>query len=159
VIAALPTITTVSRTSLLCGALRRGTSQMERDGFRTHPGLVAASRSAFPPVLFHKGDLIDTGGVGLAAAVQDEIARPARQVVGVVINTVDDYLAKGDQLRLHWACDAIRPLRSLLDAARDAGRIIVLTSDHGHVLDRDTEYRPYVTESLRCRPDDGAPAA
>lgn len=159
VIAALPTTTTVSRTSLLCGALRRGTSQMERDGFRTHPGLVAASRSGFPPVLFHKGDLIDTGGVGLAAAVQEEIARPARQVVGVVINTVDDYLAKGDQLRLHWACDTIRPLRSLLDAARDAGRIIVLTSDHGHVLDRDTAYRPYVTESLRCRPDDGAPAA
>ena len=56
-----------------------------------------------------------------------------------------------------WTTDAIRPLGWLLDAARDAGRIVVLTSDHGHVLDRDPSYRRHETDSLRCRPDDGAP--
>src|SRR5206468_4005139 len=143
--AMLPTVTDASRTSLLCGALRRGPSQVEREGFRKHPGLVAASRSGFPPVLFHKGDLVEAGGVGLAASVRDEIARTARQVVGIVINAVDDHLAKGDQLRLRWTCDAIQPLQWLLDAARDAGRVLVLTSDHGHVVDRDTAYRPHET--------------
>jgi hypothetical protein len=157
-IAALPTVTEASRASLLCGALRRGSSQMEREGFGRHPGLTALSRLGFPPALFHKGDLVDVGGVGLAVAVRDEIARTARQVVGVVINAVDDHLAKGDQLRLRWTCDTIRPLRWLLDAARDAGRLVVLTSDHGHVVDRHTVYRPHETDSLRCRPDDGAPA-
>jgi hypothetical protein len=148
-------VTEVSRASLLCGARRRGTSQVERDGFATHPGLVATSRSGSPLVLFHKSDLVDARGVGLAEAVRAEIARPTRQVVGVVINAVDDHLAKGDQLRLHWTADAIRPLQWLLDAAREAGRIIVLTSDHGHVLDRDSVYRPQESESLRYRPDDG----
>lgn len=158
-ITALPSVTDASRASLLCGALRRGPSQVEREGFGRHPGLTALSRSGFPPVLFHKGDLVDAGGVGLAADVRDEIGRTARQVVGVVINAVDDHLAKGDQLRLQWTCDTIRPLRWLLDAAHDAGRLVVLTSDHGHVVDRDTVLRPHETDSLRCRPDDGAPAA
>lgn len=154
-IAALPSVTEVSRASLLCGARRRGTSQIERDGFATHPGLIAASRSGSPPVLFHKADLVDARGVGLAEAVRAEIARPTRQAVGAIINAVDDHLAKGDQLHLRWTADAIRPLQWLLDAAREAGRIIVLTSDHGHVLDRDSVYRPRESESLRCRPDDG----
>ena len=157
-IAALPTVTETSRTSLLCGALCRGTAPVERNGFASHPALVAVSRAGLPPVLFHKPDLVEPGGVGLPAAVAGEIARAARQVVGVVINAVDDHLAKGDQLRVRWTVDAIRPLSWLLDAARDAGRAIVLTSDHGHVLHRDTVYRPHETDNLRCRPDDGAPA-
>jgi hypothetical protein len=154
-IAALPSVTEVSRASLFCGALRRGTSQVERDGFASHPGLVAASRVGSPPVLFHKADLVEAGGVGLAEDVRAEIARPTRQVVGVVVNAVDDHLAKGDQLGLRWTVDAIRPLQWLLDAAREAGRVIVLTSDHGHVLDRDSVYRPREIGGLRCRPDDG----
>jgi hypothetical protein len=156
-IAALPSVTEVSRTSLLCGRLRRGTSQDERTGFASHPALVTVSRSGSPPVLFHKADLIDQEGVGLAAAVREEIARPTRQIVGVVINAVDDHLAKGGQLRFAWTIDAIRPLGWLLDAAREAHRIVVLTSDHGHVLDRDSVLRRHDTDSLRCRPDDGAP--
>jgi hypothetical protein len=91
--------------------------------------------------------------------VREEIARPARQVVGAVINAVDDHLARGDQLRLRWTADLIGPLGGLLDAARDAGRAVVLASDHGHVLDRDCAYRPQETDSRRYRPDDGTLAA
>jgi hypothetical protein len=158
-LAALPSVTEVSRTSLLCGVLRRGASHVERDGFATHPGLVAASRSAFPPVLFHKADLVEAGGVGLATRVRDEIARPARQIVGAVINAVDDHLAKGEQLRMRWSTDVIRPLGWLLDAARDAGRAVVLTSDHGHVLERHSIYRPCETDNRRYRLDNGNLAA
>jgi hypothetical protein len=52
--AVLPTVTEVSRTSLLCGTLSRGDQSTERAGFATHAGLVAASGAGRPPRLFHK---------------------------------------------------------------------------------------------------------
>lgn len=158
-IAALPTITEVSRASLLCGTLRSGPAGVERAGFSSSPALVAISRAAFPPLLFHKGDLVQAGGGGLAEAVRTEIARTTRQIVGVVINAIDDHLAKGDQLRVHWSTESIRPLRWVLDAAREAGRVVVLTSDHGHVLEPGLTYRPYDSGGHRHRIDDGKPAA
>lgn len=158
-LAALPSITEVSRASLLCGTLRMGAGAVEKEGFATCPDLVALSRSAFPPVLFHKADLVGADGVGLGANVRAEIERTARQVVGVVINAVDDHLAKGDQLRIAWSTESLRVLRWVLDAARDAGRVVVMTSDHGHVLERDLAYRPYDTGGLRYRADDGKPNA
>jgi hypothetical protein len=158
-VAALPTITEVSRASLLCGTLRTGPAAVERQGFSSAPALVAVSRAAFPPVLFHKADLVQPGGNGLADPVRAEIARTTRQVVGVVINAVDDHLAKGDQLRVQWSTESIRPLRWVLDAAREAGRVVVLTSDHGHVLERGLTHRPHDSGGHRHRVDDGKPAA
>lgn len=157
-IAALPSITAVSRASLLCGTLRTGPAAAEREGFASCPDLVAVSRSAFPPVLFHKADLTEVGGGGLATDVRAEIERKTRQVVGLVINAVDDHLARGDQLRVRWSTDSIRPLGWVLDAAREAGRVVVLTSDHGHVVERDLTHRPHETGGLRHRDDDGVPA-
>jgi hypothetical protein len=158
-VAALPTITEVSRASLLCGALRSGPAGVERNGFSSSPALVAISRPAFPPLLFHKGDLVQAGGGGLAETVRTEIARTTRQIVGVVINAIDDHLAKGDQLRVHWGTESIRPLRWVLDAAREAGRVVVLTSDHGHVLEPGLTHRPNDSGGHRHRLDDGKPAA
>lgn len=43
-IATVPSVTEVSRTSLLCGKLRQGDAGVERAGFAEHPALVAASR-------------------------------------------------------------------------------------------------------------------
>jgi hypothetical protein len=156
VIAALPSITEVSRASLLCGALRRGASAVEKEGFAAHPGLLAACAASLPPILFHKVDLSEPGGGGLAPNLRKEIENPKRRVAGVVINAVDDHLAKGDQLRLRWRIDTIRPLEWILDAAREAGRAVVVTSDHGHVLERDLVYRSHDTESARFRPAGGA---
>jgi hypothetical protein len=62
-------------------------------------------------------------------------------VVGVVINAVDDHLAKGDQVRVRWTAYSIRPLEELLAVAQAAGRIVVLVSDHGHELERESESR------------------
>lgn len=154
-IAALPTLTEVSRTSLFCGALRRGTSNDEQAGFAAHLELLSASRSGQPPALFHKGDLAAPGGVGLADAVRAEVARSSRQVVGVVLNAIDDFLSKGDQIHPRWGVVAVRPLESLLEIARAAGRVVVFTSDHGHVLERGSSLRREVAESSRCRTDDG----
>ncbi|MHA7838243.1 MAG: BREX-2 system phosphatase PglZ, partial [bacterium] len=157
VIAALPSLTEVSRTSLLCGTLVTGQQNIERAGFAKHPGLVDCSEPSKPPVLFHKGELRISGAVGLAPNVREEIADPRRRVVGVVINAVDDHLAKGEQVRVDWTAHRIRPLKELLQAAAEAERAVVIVSDHGHVLEHHTESRVQ-GESDRWREDDGKPA-
>ena len=89
----------------------------------------------------------------MAAAIAD----PDHRVVGVVINAVDDHLAKGDQVRVPWTARHIRPLEKLLEACRSCGRAVVLVSDHGHVLERGTELRDIAEAAERWRPANGAP--
>lgn len=156
VIAALPTVTEVSRTSLLCGTIMSGKASKEKDGFSGHAGLRAACVSSAQPVLFHKGDLREAGAAGLSPEVVKAVADPGRRVVGVVINAVDDHLARGDQVRVPWTAQYIWPLEELLDIGRANGRIVVLASDHGHVLERDTVFRD-VAGAERWRPADSAP--
>ena len=158
VVAALPTVTEVSRTSLLCGAITSGNASKEKDGFSRHDGLRSACASGAPPVLFHKGDLRETGAAGVSPRVVAAIADPDHRVVGVVINAVDDHLAKGDQVRVPWTARHIRPLEELLEACRSCRRAVVLVSDHGHVLERGTALRAITEGAERWRPADGAPA-
>jgi hypothetical protein len=54
VIAAIPTLTEVSRTSLFCGRLTTGGQREEKKGFQQHAALVQASKRSYPPTLFHK---------------------------------------------------------------------------------------------------------
>lgn len=156
VIAAVPSLTEVSRTSLFCGELRQGDSSNEAVGFAQHPGLLACCRGGNAPVLFHKVALQETDDPSLAANVRDEIASPRRRIVGVVINAVDDHLLKGDQLDIRWTHEQIKVLPPLLYEARAAGRMVVMFSDHGHVLDRQTEFRKF-DGGDRWRADDGQP--
>lgn len=157
VIAALPTVTEVSRASLLSGRLVSGGANVENEAFAGHELLRQRTGSKKPPILFHKGDLMEAGELGLATAVREELEDPGRRVVGVVVNAVDDHLAKGDQLRPAWSVESIRPLRGLLHASARAGRVVVITSDHGHVLERGAELRSY-RDAERWRADDGSPA-
>lgn len=138
VIAAIPTVTVVSRASQLTGQLTVGGQDIERDGFSAHPGLVAASGSK-PPRLFHKADLGEVGGQ-VAPAVQEALLDPDQRVVGIVVNAVDDHLAKGGQLRLADGLAGVRPLGPILAAAAEARRTVVLTSDHGHVVEQGSDY-------------------
>jgi hypothetical protein len=152
-IALLPTVTEVCRTSLLCGQRRRGNAAAESTGFAQHPGLRQQSTPARPPKLFHKGNLSAAAdGQGLAEAVRAEIESTTRQVVGVVLNVVDDQLPKGSQLQPRWEIAAIRHLRELLQSAAAAGRAVVLTADHGHVVERESELRRRDGGGARYRP-------
>lgn len=153
VIAAFPTLTEVCRASLLCGNLVAGASSVEKRGFAEHRGLLEVSRPRHPPVLFHKPDLTD-GGSDLSGNVRQEIASTERRVVGVVLNAVDDHLAKADQLRTRWNVEAIHFLQALLYEAQAAGRVVVLTSDHGHVYEVGGELRT-ADQGDRWRVDDG----
>ncbi len=133
-VAMVPTVTEVSRTSLLSGRRLEGGQTEERHGFRTHPALGARSSASRPPVLFHKAQLVGPDGQALPEDVRRTVADAEQRVVGVVLNGVDDHLSRGHQLRVGWDLQSLRPLAWLLDAAAEAGRMVVLTADHGHVL-------------------------
>ncbi len=107
----------------------------------TRPWSPAAA-AATPPVLFHKATLQEADDAVLAADVRKEIGSAHRKIVGVVINAVDDNLLKGQQIDVRWSRDEIKVLPALLHEARMARRLVVLVSDHGHVLDCQTQARP-----------------
>ena len=60
-----------------------------------------------------------------------------QRIVGIVLNAVDDHLAKSEQMQLTWRVDSVRLLPAILNEAHAAGRAVILTSDHGHVLEAD----------------------
>lgn len=135
-VAALPTVTEISRASLLAGRLTLGAAALEKTAFAKHPALVAQSPAAAPPRLFHKGDL--AAETNLAAELRAAIADPQQRVVGVVYNAVDDHLSGPDQLHQRWALEDLRLLLPLLREARDARRVLLVTADHGHLLEDGT---------------------
>ena len=137
-VAALPTVTEVSRTSLLSGRLVRGNAAAERAAFGAHQRLREISRAGKPPLLFHKADL--GAGPELDERVRSALTDTSQRVVGIVHNAVDAQLAGSDQIEVLWSTEVLRQLAPVLRAAREAGRLIVLTGDHGHVLDAGTTY-------------------
>lgn len=143
VVAALPSLTNISRTSLFCGEIRSGTGEDEKRGLAT----------AFPGAkLFHKNDLRSEGGASLPGDVIAAIQDTAVPVVGVVINTIDDATHKNDMSAWDWDLRSLDPLRALLEAAISARRAVILTSDHGHVVERDTEALSVSGAESRWRP-------
>ncbi len=133
-LAVLPTLTEVSRASLLSGELRRGGQDTERNGYaaltRAH-GLTGAP-------LFHKKPL-DSARPGYAVA--DDVAAAITDVtryplVTCVLNSVDDALDRSDPGGTSWGADTVKHLDPLLERARHAGRTVILTADHGHVIER-----------------------
>jgi hypothetical protein len=139
--AALPSITEISRTSLFAGRVIAGDASTETREFSAHAALQQVSRSRKPPVLFHKGMLLGPSGRGLSDEVRTALLDGEQRIVAAVVNVVDDLLFKGDQIHPRWDLDAAPVVKELLDAARVAGRAVVLTSDHGHLLDDDTAFQ------------------
>ncbi|MFJ2716738.1 BREX-2 system phosphatase PglZ [Streptomyces sp. NPDC087437] len=133
--AALPTLTAVSRTSLFAGRLTQGSQKDEAQLFPALPFWGGA-----PAAVFHKDDLRaesagDTFGPRLTAALLD-----GRTHVAVVLNAIDDRLAKEQKLGDGaWQAGHIPGLPDLLRIAASQGMAVVITSDHGHVVDRHGE--------------------
>jgi hypothetical protein len=134
-VTALPSVTEFSRFSLISGNLARGTQGAEEAAF--------ASRSLgsrqHPPVLFHKNDLAAMSDPD--SPVLREIANTRRTVVGIVVNAIDDSLSGPVQIAPDWNLEYLAVLRPVLAEASAAGRVVLLTSDHGHVLDYGSEFR------------------
>lgn len=130
---AFPTVTEVSRASLLCGKVTVGTAPGEKSAFAAHAGLLGPSSANHPPRLFHKGDLSVDGN--LSPTVGEALANPSQKVVGVVYNAVDDHLSGPDQLHQRWSLEDLRLLLPLLREARESRRVLIVTADHGHMLE------------------------
>jgi len=142
-LSALPSVTEVARTSLLCGRLMQGHASDEASHFKSHSALKDACRKDYGPQLYHKKDL------------QQALQRTQSaeyKLVAVVINSIDDALAKDEQLNLRWTQDLIAPLVPLLEAARAVQRSVLIVSDHGHTLDFGTVERPSVGAGNRWQP-------
>ncbi|MET9863974.1 BREX-2 system phosphatase PglZ [Streptomyces smyrnaeus] len=130
--AALPTVTAVSRTSLFAARLMTGTQVDEKRLFPEHR-FWGEEEAA----VFHKNDLRgDTSGAPLGPELHEALISD-RTHVAVVLNTIDDRLATEQKLGDGaWRLGDIGRLRDLLRFAADQGRAVILTSDHGHVIDR-----------------------
>ncbi len=149
----LPSITRLSRYSLLAGKLGEGVGVDEKKALAAHSGLKAIK---VMPELFHKAELQEPGSGGLAPAVRATIAESKHKVVAAVINAVDDQLGSNAQLSVRWNVEQVGLLRQILEAAREAGRVVVLTSDHGHVLDHAMSYRKSTSDAERYKSADEA---
>jgi hypothetical protein len=149
ILAAFPTETTYSRTSLLTASLMSGTQDDEQRAFAKHTFWPPRTRA----VLVHKAGLGGSAGRDLGAELDAEFApRKEPQVVAVVLNTVDDSLGRGRQADdPSWKYADIAGLPQLLDRAAEGGWVVVLTSDHGHVLEHGSTHRPDSTGGARWR--------
>ena len=112
-LAGLPTVTEVSRTSMLAGRLTRGGQREERDGVAALTG----GRGA----VFHAGTLAGGAGALLPPEVGEAVTDLSRPLVACVLNAVDDALDGGDPARTRWTVDAVRHLRPLLEQASLSG--------------------------------------
>lgn len=130
--AALPTVTSVSRTSLFAGRLTHGS---QRDEAQLFPALRFWSGA--PAAVFHKDDLrADSAGHTFGPALTEALV-DGRTHVAVVLNAIDDRLAKEQKLGDGaWQTSHIPGLQELLRLAASQGMAVVITSDHGHVVDR-----------------------
>jgi hypothetical protein len=134
----LPSVTRVSRASLLSGRPSEGGQAAERTGFAAF--WRKRHRDAH---LFHKGGYEGPPGHRLAPEAVQALA--SDDIVAVVVNTIDDALADGREgTSGRWGLNDIGKLPDLLNAARDYGRPVVLVSDHGHIVDRTERGHPPV---------------
>ncbi|MGW0835066.1 BREX-2 system phosphatase PglZ [Streptomyces prunicolor] len=140
-VAMIPSVTSISRATLLCGRPVSGGQDEEKEGFA-----VFWRQHRHTAVLFHRSEI--PGPVGqlldprlLAAIASDDI-------VGVVLDTIGESLDHGQRSALaDGSVSGVKYLAELLNSARGQGRPVVLVSDHGHVLDR-TEVEPSTAEGV-----------
>ena len=159
VVATLPSVTAISRRALFLGRLDPATNGTEEGEFKKNDMLFQGSGSQVRPQLFKMGDLADDDNGGISSSVRNAIADKKCRVVSVVLNAIDDHLDSGKQVDFVWTRNTIRGLRDLLRQAGDAGRLVIMTSDHGHILDFGTKQRASAKDNRgdRFRPADGKP--
>lgn len=129
-VAALPTVTEVSRASLIAGAIDKGPQDHERRAFEANP---AIKRDGVAAAFFHQNRLAGPAGTSLSVDLGKALGPGGPAVVGVVINTIDDNLKRGTFTE-ELAVENLHSLVPLLEAARTHGRVVVVSADHGHVL-------------------------
>lgn len=133
-LAALPSLTHVSRSALFAGKPiapgERGDTSRDPDRFDGHTGL--RKLLGHGPTLLLRTDAED--GPGHASAKALALIESDARVVGLVINAVDDSLDSGPGLDMEFKLRTLKALPDVLAAAATARRAVLLLADHGHVL-------------------------
>ncbi len=136
VFAQLPTVTEVSRAAFFAGkATPAGATQTTADDPKrwvANRAVGKVEREGVDPRLMLRGEGHTSSGVASTEALTF-VRDPGRRLVAIVINAIDASLKGDTQQRHEWTADSIGSLPQLLDAAREAGRAVLLASDHGHV--------------------------
>lgn len=136
VFAALPTITEVSRAAFFEGKPMKpgdaGNTSKDPERFQAHRDILRFCEKNETPRLLLRSEGHTTGGSASSEALS-LIADTSKRVVAMVINAIDAALKGDSQHRPDWKPENIASLPDLLEAARTAGRCVLLASDHGHV--------------------------
>lgn len=136
VLAALPTITDVSRAAFFAGKpIAPGKSEatskdVERWAQNKHVARFFEG-TARPELLLRAESHTASGHASEAALTL--IGDVSKRVVAVVVNAIDDSLKANPASRVRWRESDVASLPDLLDRAREANRVVLLASDHGHV--------------------------
>lgn len=144
-IAALPTMTEVSRAALFAGKLPKVGEKLDttRD-----PERLAAHR-AFTKALGHGPRLLlrthAEDNAGHLTKDARALVASSDRVVALVLNAVDDMLGAKPSYRGAYNRETIKALQPVLEEARKAGRAVLLLADHGHVLS-DRKRKPIKVE-------------
>src|SRR5690606_33119351 len=154
VLAAFPTITSVSRSAFFAGELQEAGAEPQTQSdparWRANPAVREFAGERGELELFLKNRVESDRGRS-SAEVLEAIADLGRPLVAAVINTIDDALKSGASLDFATPASAIKPLRELLLRAREAGRAVLLIADHGHVLGERFERLPTTKEASGAR--------
>lgn len=138
-IAALPTMTEVSRAALFAGKLLQPgdltSTVRDPERLNQHKAFVKAFGDG-PTLLLRTEAESQTGHLTEAAR---KLVEGSDRAVGVVVNAVDDQLTSKPGYQVHANRTTIKALQPLLDLARESARAVLLIADHGHV----TSMRPH----------------
>jgi hypothetical protein len=135
-VAFIPSMTEFSRAAFFAGkpvpAGATEETRKDRDRFRENRAIARFFSGADAPTLLLGSDSQTAGGAASEAALR-LVADRDQRVVALVLNAIDDSLKGNPATRHPWRVENVASLADLLDAARDAGRAVLLASDHGHV--------------------------
>ena len=136
-LAALPTVTEFSRAAFFAGALPKASETLhtakDTERFASNKAMHSFCEPGIKSRLLLRGDGHTADGSLSAEALHLIAATKEQRVAALVINAIDSSLHADSQQEQRWRVESIRSLRQILDAARDAGRHILLVADHGHV--------------------------
>jgi hypothetical protein len=136
VLASFPTVTEVSRSAFFAGkAISPGAATNaagDPDRWKANRDIAKYVTGNAGPQLRLRGDGQTRDGAASPDALE-LVLDPQQRVVAVVINAIDMSLKADRTHETEWTLDAVKALRDLLDKAIEAGRAVLLCSDHGHV--------------------------
>jgi hypothetical protein len=163
VFAGFPTVTEVSRSAFFAGTVLGPGAKLttpDPDHWARHAQVKKLVPPADVPRLLLRGEGHTKAG-GASEEALSLVADTERRIVALVLNAIDDSLKASHAVRHPWGVDNIASLPDLLDKAREAGRAVLLASDHGHVpVDRLQYLKPMSTPAAsRWRPWPAAGAA